>query len=136
METTTNINAAAATKSKPKKIRAKLNPTKLRAEFEAYIDECIIRKRFANVAGFCVYACISRQTFYNYRSDPNYNLVMDYIDNVMEDEALNVEHRRYPIAILYLKNKFGYADKVENRNVNTNIESIISTIDDEDGLDL
>lgn len=141
MEEITNLNAAADSKSnrkkKSKKNRSKASPNQLRELFNDYVKFCHTTLRFVNIAGFCVFARISRQTFYNYKNDDKYHLVMDYIENVMEDETLNVNYKQYPIALLYLKNKFGYADKVENKNVNTNIESIISAIDDDDnGLDL
>ena len=122
-------------KKKRKKMKS-YQPAGLQNVFDAYVKNCAVRQRFVNVAGFCVFANISRTTFYNYRKNDKYELAMDYIDNVMEDETLNVPNKQYPIAILYLKNKFGYSDKVESRNVNTNIEHLISTIDDDEGLDL
>ena len=128
MENLTNLNVDVETRTKKRKKSKSLKPKALLEVFDAYIEHCTIKQRFVNVAGFCVFANISRQTFYNYRKNEDYEIAMDYIDNVMEDETLNVHYKQYPMAILYLKNKFGYSDKVESRNVNTNIEQIVAGI--------
>ena len=136
LERMTIMDDVTVIEKKKRKKPKSYKPTALQNVFDAYVESCAIRKRFVNIAGFCVFANMSRTTFYNYRKNVNYEQAMDYIDNVMEDETLNVSNKQYPIAILYLKNKFGYSDKVESRNVNTNIEHLISTIDDDEGLDL
>lgn len=135
MAETINSNAPADSKLKPKKInKSKVSPTKLREYFEEYLTDCNIRLRFVNIAGFCVFAGISRQTYYTYKNDERYSSLISYFEDVMEDEALN--YRNDKISTLYLKNKFGYADKVESRNMNTtSVEAFINSIDD-DGLDL
>ena len=135
MAETINSNVAADSKLKPKKInKSKVSPTKLRILFEEYLTDCNIRLRFVNIAGFCVFAGISRQTYYTYKNDERYSSLISYFEDVMEDEALN--YRNDKISTLYLKNKFGYADKVESRNMNTtSVEAFINSIDD-DGLDL
>ena len=135
MAETINSNVAADSKLKPKKInKSKVSPTKLRILFEEYLTDCNIRFRFVNIAGFCVFAGISRQTYYTYKNDERYSSLISYFEDVMEDEALNYHNDK--ISTLYLKNKFGYADKVESRNMNTtSVEAFINSIDD-DGLDL
>lgn len=135
MAETINSNVAADSKLKPKKInKSKVSPPKLRILFEEYLTDCNIRLRFVNIAGFCVFAGISRQTYYTYKNDERYSSLISYFEDVMEDEALN--YRNDKISTLYLKNKFGYADKVESRNMNTtSVEAFINSIDD-DGLDL
>jgi hypothetical protein len=88
-------------------------------KFKEYIEYCVDKKRFANIAGFCAYCHITRETLYKqkeYYSD-SYNKVMD----MLEDEVLQDNTYR---AQLYLKNKFGYKDKqeIESHNINENIE--------------
>jgi hypothetical protein len=88
-------------------------------KFLDYIEYCRENKRFANIAGFCAYCHIVRDTFYaqkEYYSD-TYNIIMD----ILEDEVLQDNTYR---AQLYLKNKFGYKDKqeIESKNTNTNID--------------
>ena len=76
--------------------------------FTDYIDYCAESKRFPNIAGFCRYCHITRETLYKqqeYYSD-SYNIVM----SVLEDEVLQDNTYR---SQLYLKNKFGYRDKQE-----------------------
>lgn len=77
-------------------------------KFIEYIDYCIENKRFPNIAGFCRFTHITRDTFYaqqEYYSD-TYNIV----NAILEDEVLQDNTYR---AQLYLKNKFGYRDRQE-----------------------
>jgi len=94
-------------------------------KFIEYIEYCRENKRFSNIAGFCAYCHITRDTFYaqkEYYSD-TYNIVND----ILEDEVLQDNTYR---AQLYLKNKFGYKDKqeIESKNTNTNINTDISDL--------
>lgn len=75
------------------------------------MDYCSVYKRMPNIAGFCAFCEIHRDTFYaqkEYYSD-TYKKVQD----ILEDGVLNSEVAPV-IRIVYLKNKFGYVDKVEN----------------------
>jgi hypothetical protein len=84
-------------------------------KFIKYIEYCKENKRFANIAGFCAYCHIVRDTLYaqkEYYSD-TYTIVMD----ILEDEVLQDNTYR---AQLYLKNKFGYKDRQEVESTNTN----------------
>ena len=92
-------------------------------KFVEYITYCRKKKRFANIAGFCAYCHITRETFYKqkeYYSD-TYNIVND----ILEDEVLQENTYR---AQLYLKNKFGYTDKQMVESKNTNINTDISDL--------
>lgn len=88
-------------------------------KFIEYLTSCEERKRFPNIAGFCAYCWITRDTFYmqkEYYSD-TYNKVRDMLeDEVLQDNSYRMQ--------LYLKNTFGYTDKqvVESTNVNLNHE--------------
>jgi hypothetical protein len=93
-------------------------------KFIEYIQYCKENKRFANIAGFCAYCRIVRDSFYaqkNYYSD-TYILVND----ILEDEVLQDNTYR---AQLYLKNKFGYKDKQEIESLNRNINIELSPED-------
>ena len=95
-------------------------------KFIEYIEYCRENKRFSNIAGFCAYCHITRDTFYaqkEYYSD-TYNIVND----ILEDEVLQDNTYR---AQLYLKNKFGYKDKQEIESKNTNINTDISDLPSE-----
>lgn len=87
-------------------------------KFKEYIDHCIAQKRFPNIAGFCVFMDITRDTFYaqkEYYSDTH-----NKVRNMLEDEVL--QHNTY-MAQLYIKNTFGLTDKVENVNSNVNVDA-------------
>ncbi len=94
-----------ADKGKP---RAFKTAEEFENKFMQYIKYCRDNKRFSNIAGFCAYCRVTRDTFYaqkEYYSD-TYNI----IQNILEDEVLQDNTYR---AQLYLKNKFGYTDKQE-----------------------
>lgn len=87
-------------------------------KFAEYILYCIEKKRFPNIAGFCVFADIVRDTYYaqqEYYSDA-YKMTRDMLeDEVLQDNTYRMQ--------LYLKNTFGYTDKVQTENVNVNMEA-------------
>lgn len=93
-------------------------------KFREYIDHCSEKKRFANIAGFCVFADITRETFYKQKE--YYSDTYNKVRNMLEDETL--QHNTY-MAQLYIKNTFGYADKqkIESENVNHNINEEVKT---------
>lgn len=77
--------------------------------FIEYICVCEEQKKLPNVAGFCVYCDICRETFYaqeNYYSD-TYKKVND----ILEDATINSKDINDTFKIFYMKNKFGYKDK-------------------------
>lgn len=85
-------------------------------KFDEYLANCVATEQLPNVAGFCWYSKITRETFYKqkeYYSD-TYNKIQDALEN----SALN--HKATAMGIFYLKNKFKYRDKVETENVNLN----------------
>ena len=88
-------------------------------KFKEYIAYCIEKKRFPNIAGFCAFADITKETFYKqqeYYSD-SYNKAR----HLLEDEVWQYNDYR---SQLYVKNVFGYTDKqvVESTNINLNSE--------------
>ena len=88
-------------------------------KFKEYITHCIENKRFPNIAGFCVFADIVKDTYYaqqQYYSD-SYNKTRQMLEN----EVWQYNDYR---SQLYVKNVFGYTDKqvVESTNVNLNHE--------------
>jgi hypothetical protein len=111
--------------------RGKPRSFKTAEEFEnkfiEYIEYCKENKRFSNIAGFCAYCHITRETLYKqkeYYSD-TYNIVMD----ILEDEVLQDNTYR---AQLYLKNKFGYKDKQEIESVNHNINEDLDKLPEDE----
>lgn len=89
-----------------------------------YMNYCEQMKRFPNIAGFCVFNkgnkknfLINKDTYYKqkeYYSDA-YRICNDILeDGVLQDNTYRAQ--------LYLKNKFGYSDKVENLNHTTDIQ--------------
>lgn len=87
-------------------------------KFDEYLEHCEIHEKLANIAGFCGYCRISRETFYKQRE--YYSDTFKVIQARLEDAALN--HTSASMGIFYLKNKFGYVDKVETINQNINRE--------------
>lgn len=87
-------------------------------KFTEYLDSCISTEQLPNIAGFCWYCKITRETFYN-QQDYYFDTYKQIID-ALESAALN--HKATAMGIFYLKNKFGYRDRIETENVNLNHE--------------
>jgi hypothetical protein len=118
MSQTKGSDAAKRSKGRP---RAFETDQDFKDKFIKYIEHCRDNKRFANIAGFCAYCDITRDTFYaqqEYYSD-TYNKV----NQILEDEVLQDNTYR---AQLYLKAKFGYTEtqKVETHNINESLDNL------------
>lgn len=111
--------------------------------FYEYIDDCEVKEKMPNVAGFCFFGKFGRKTFYDQKN--LYPHTYDIIHSALEDLALNNKTVAPTVLSLYLKNKCGYTDKQEveskNENINTNknidlshltVEELKKLIDDED----
>lgn len=83
-----------------------------------YVEWCNVSERLANIAGFCAFAGIHKDTFYQQRE--YYSDSFKKVEELLEDAALN--HKATAMGIFYLKNKFKYRDKIETENVNMNYE--------------
>ena len=101
-------------------------------KFIEYIEYCEVNERFVNIAGLCRYLGIHRRRFYD--QEEYYPHTFLLIQEILEDETLNNKTTPVPITMLYLKNKFGYKDKIEteNTNVNTNKNIDLSAISTEE----
>lgn len=91
-------------------------------KFKEYIAHCIEKKRFPNIAGFCAFADIVKDTYYaqqEYYSD-SYNKTR----HILEDEVWQDNSYR---SQLYLKSVFGHTDKqvIETTNVNLNSDMTV-----------
>ena len=94
-------------------------------KFMEYIQYCKAEKKLPNIAGFCVFADMTRETFYaqkNYYSD-----TFKKVNEILEDETINADIND-TFKIFYMKNKFDYRDRKElGANVNSEIKV---TLDD------
>lgn len=73
-----------------------------------YLAVCEKRGDMANVSGFCVFADITKDTFYDYEC--YYPNSYKKARQALEDRAINFKGAP-AMAIFYLKNAFGYTDK-------------------------
>ena len=80
-------------------------------KFKEYIQYCNKEERLPNVAGFCVYSDINRDTFYAQKE--YYSDTYKKVNEMLEDEALNNKYTNDTLKIFYMKNKCGYKDKQE-----------------------
>ena len=74
-----------------------------------YLD---IEKVFPNIAGFCVYADISRETYYEHKV--YYPYAYKKVEQMLEDAVLHIDPKYAARVIFYMKNKHGYKDIQEN----------------------
>ena len=86
--------------------------------FNEYLDKCKDEELFPNIAGFCVFADITRETYYKQKE--YYSDTFKKIENTLENTTL--QDKNTTRMIFYLKNKFNYKDKQETVNTNLNIE--------------
>lgn len=85
---------------------------------EAFVDEmmqylqwCLDNGQFPNIAGFCVYAKLSTETFYQQKK--YYPDAYEQVTNALETSVLNSHAISDQLKMFYMKNKFKYADKVQ-----------------------
>lgn len=86
------------------------NEQEFKDKFDEYIDHCIKNERLANIAGFCVFTDITRETFYN--QEQYYLDTYKKIQNLLEDYTINAKIND-TFKIFYMKNKFNYRDRTE-----------------------
>ena len=92
-----------------------------------YLKVCEDRKDLANKKGFCVFADITEDTFYE--QEAYYPESYKKASHALEDRAIN--YKGAPaMAIFYMKNAFGYQDKpTENTNDVVEIDADDTEID-------
>lgn len=98
-------------------------------KFNNYIKECKTKKDLPNIAGFCVYSDINRDTFY--AQEEYYSDTFKKINDILEDATINSKDVNDTFKIFYMKNKFNYKDKQENVNVGVSYEEYIKKVEDE-----
>lgn len=86
-----------------------------------YATECENNKKLANIAGFCAKIKMARVTFYE--QEKLYPCEYDIAMSILEDKAIN---GRDAMSIFYLKNKFGYKDKIETETKLEGIEKFFT----------
>ena len=96
-------------------------------KIKEYVQVCKSRQELPNVAGFCVYCDINRDTFY--AQEQYYSDTYKKANDILEDATINSKDINDTFKIFYMKNKFGYKDKQDvDANVNTEIK--VTLIDD------
>lgn len=78
--------------------------------FADYIHKCMEHNQIANVAGFCVFADITRETFY--KQQDYYSDAYQKIRQALEDRTVNND-KSVAMSIFLLKNHFNYSDRPE-----------------------
>lgn len=90
-------------------------------KFKEYIQKCKYDKELPNIAGFCIYCDINRDTFY--AQEEYYSDTYKKVNDILEDATINSKEINDTFKIFYMKNKFGYKDKQDvDANVNTEIK--------------
>ena len=98
-------------------------------KFKEYIEQCRMENKLANIAGFCVFADINRDTFYAQKDihSDTYKKVNEMLEDITINAKINDTFK-----IFYMKNKFNYKDKQENINVGVSYEDYIKKVEDEE----
>ena len=95
-------------------------------EFLKYLNNCKKYEKLPNVAGFCVFEDMNRDTFYT--QEELYSDTFKKINDMLEDEALNCKCLSDGRVIFYMKNKCGYKDKQEIDTTSSNRIEIINDL--------
>lgn len=101
-----------------------------------YIEKCETLDEPVTISGLCVHMKIGRTTLWRYSEREGYKDIMDFFkERVMmclENETLKGKYNS-TMAIFSLKNNFGWTDKVQTVNENTNVNKNIdcSSLTDE-----
>jgi hypothetical protein len=74
-------------------------------------DYLAIGSPFPNIAGFCVFAKMNIDTYYEYRK--YYSDAFNTVEMMLENAVLNIDPRMANRVPFYLKNKFKYKDTIE-----------------------
>lgn len=106
------------------------NDKEFKDTFIKYIDYCNKNERLPNVAGFCVYCDINRDTFYVQKE--YYSDTFKKVNDMLEDEALNNKYTNDTLKIFYMKNKCGYKDRQEIDNTNQAKVTIVNSLPKDD----
>jgi hypothetical protein len=101
--------------------RSFANEQEFKDKFDTYIDFCIKNDKLANIAGFCVFTDITRETFYN--QEQYYFDTYKKIQNLLEDYTINAKIND-TFKIFYMKNKLNYRDRQEiDQTVNATVNN-------------
>lgn len=77
-------------------------------KFNTYLKKCIQKERMPNVAGFCGFCRMSRETYY--KQAVYYSDTYKVIENILEDEVINTKAVGDTMKKFYLINKFDYLE--------------------------
>lgn len=102
------------------------NAKEFENEFLNYLNNCKDNEKLPNVAGFCVFEDMNRDTFY--AQEELYSDTFKKINDMLEDEALNCKCLSDGRVIFYMKNKCGYKDKQEMDTTSSNRIQIINDL--------
>lgn len=93
-------------------------------KFKEYISKSKQENNLPNIAGFCVYCDINRDTFY--AQEEYYSDTYKKVNDILEDATINSKNINDTFKIFYMKNKFGYKDKQEvEHSGNIKLEDVL-----------
>lgn len=93
-------------------------------KFKEYISKSKEKNNLPNIAGFCVYCDINRDTFY--AQEEYYSDTYKKVNDILEDATINSKDINDTFKIFYMKNKFGYKDKQElEHSGNIKLEDVL-----------
>ena len=101
-------------------------------KFKEYIDYCEKGKRFANIAGFSVFANINKDTFYMQKE--YYPDAFSMVQDILEDYTLNADIY-HTLKIFYLKCKYKYNDHNFENMAKANRVTIVDDLPESDDDD-
>lgn len=87
------------------------------ASVTEYMTHCDNERKLPNIAGYCIFANINRDTFYAYQH--HFPDTFKKVNDILEDAVLTSKHVSDTMKIFYLKNKFQYKDRYDQVTTGT-----------------
>lgn len=104
-------------------------PQEISDKFDEYLLFCKENSRFPNIAGFCRFLKIVRETYYDYGKKEKFSDTIKMINEILEDETLQTKVLSPAEKIFYQKNKFGYRDKQPDEdNADNSLKELAAAI--------
>lgn len=115
--------AVTPRKRNPGRPRSFPSPKDLEERGLAYIEDCVATKKMPTKSGLAIFMGVSRDTVNHYQREEGYSDIVKKIYDHIEEHWTQSLMRSYPTgSIFYLKNSFGWADRVESTmDINHNI---------------
>lgn len=117
--------------------RAFNSPQELEEKLIPYLEDCKARKLLPTKTGLALFVDVSKDTLLEYAKKEEYSASVKKIFTAIEEAWTQNLGKSYPVgSIFFLKNSFGWTDRMEQTNTNLNVFFVPKEIAQKHGLTL